>query len=729
MSDNKDYFIKGQMYQYDLGWLIEKLLSFETDLATAIDLKTIKYADPIQWDITTQYPPNTVVINPKNGTAYMSKVPVPAGINLDNTNYWVVVFNYQDIYYKIMDGVAFNDRNEDYATKELLVNDLVWYAGELYRVIKAIPEGAKYVPGTNLTKTTIEDLLESYYGRDRTAQVNNDTVNVSGDYTLNAGDIAETSDNRTIKVTHDREIDVDGSDSVHVDGASTLNVGGLRTETFAGNKTETVTGTIIENFGNANTTVTGKWMVNTPTKSFSMADVALNSDVENIKTRLDNSRFKTVFDYGAKGDGVHDDTIAFQTAIDDCIANGYSLYIPKSSTAIDSDGYILSATLNINYPLTIIADPLSVLNWKNAHENTDAGYNAGLNNSRRFKGGVGINIDYGTYGGHKGFYRFGILQGDKSFIKQGASLPTGHYWIGIKIASADLVTFQAEYISYWLTGLQLEATDTGGVENAIISFKVADDNETGIIFTNNSAYGIYTTRIDFNTIGQGCYGISFDGTGVIDNIVINGEQILVEAPNCSNFGTWNGATLKKSSITVNDAFNGKTPNTLARHGSSANFNGDIFSGNNGFNAQSCTFNIGYWDPTQYDVKGSAININGKENVINNVHHLTTQTQQTGIISSDAILPDAVAYYLPYNNFKLNVKLNTDLAPGGTISVWCYNRNLLLDSVPITFVNNINLNASCENWYTTTPHLLKIIVVNISENTINAGTELSFFVRI
>ena len=233
MSDNKDYFIKGQMYQYDLGWLIEKLLSFEADLATAIDLKTIKYADPIQWDITTQYPPNTVVINPKNGTAYMSKVPVPAGINLDNTNYWVVVFNYQDVYYKIMDGVAFNDRNEDYATKELLVNDLVWYAGELYRVTKAIPEGAKYVPGTNLIKTTIEDLLKSYYGRDRTAQVNNDTVNVSGDYTLNAGDIAETSDNRTIKVTHDREIDVDGSDSVHVDGASTLNVGGLRTETFA----------------------------------------------------------------------------------------------------------------------------------------------------------------------------------------------------------------------------------------------------------------------------------------------------------------------------------------------------------------------------------------------------------------------------------------------------------------------------------------------------------------
>lgn len=175
MTD-KDYLIKGEMYQYNLGWLIKELLSFKQDLATAIDLKTIKYADPIQWDITTQYPANTVVVNPKSGTAYMSKVPVPAGVELTNDNYWVVVFNYQDIYNKIMDGVAFNDRDQDYATKDLLVNDLVWYAGDLYRVTRDIPIGSKYIPGTNLIKTTIESLLVNYYGRDRTAEVSNETV-------------------------------------------------------------------------------------------------------------------------------------------------------------------------------------------------------------------------------------------------------------------------------------------------------------------------------------------------------------------------------------------------------------------------------------------------------------------------------------------------------------------------------------------------------------------------
>lgn len=314
MLDN-DYMIKGEMYQYNLGWLVKVLMSFKQDLATAIDLKTIKYADPIQWDITTQYPANTVVVDPKSGTAYMSKVPVPAGIELTNTNYWVVVFNYQDIYNKIMDGVAFNDRDQDYATKDLLVNDLVWYAGELYRVTRAIPTGSKYIPGTNLIKTTIESLLARYYGRDRTAQVSNDTVNVSGDYTLVAGDIAETSTNRTVKVTKDREVDVDGSDSVHVDGASTLNVGGLRTEVYAGDKTEGVTGTYTGKFGSASfETGAPSWTVKFPGKTVDLADI--HKPVIN-----------TVKDYGAKGDGVTDDTAAIKA----CIKNESLIYFPAGT--------------------------------------------------------------------------------------------------------------------------------------------------------------------------------------------------------------------------------------------------------------------------------------------------------------------------------------------------------------------------------------------------------------
>lgn len=332
MLDN-DYLLKGQMYQYNLGWLIEQLLNFKQDLATAIDLKTIKYADPIQWDITTQYPANTVVVDSKSGTAYMSKVPVPAGVELTNTNYWVVVFNYQDIYNKIMDGIAFNDRDQDYATKDLLVNDLVWYAGDLYRTTREIPAGSKYIPGTNLIKTTIESLLARYYGRDRTAQVSNDTVNVSGDYTLVAGDIAETSTNRTIKVTKDREVDVDGSDSIHINGASTLNVGGLRTEVYAGDKTVGVYGNYTETFNNAKTsTFKGVNIINTKDMRLKYTNFHVTNsagkefnmnDVYTINMQL----------YGCDNTGVESITSLLLTAVQE----NATLLFPAGTYLIDSN--------------------------------------------------------------------------------------------------------------------------------------------------------------------------------------------------------------------------------------------------------------------------------------------------------------------------------------------------------------------------------------------------------
>ena len=114
---------------------------------------------------------------------------------------------------------------------------------------------------------------------DYTVNAANHITHATGDYTVNAGDIAMTSKNATMHTTADREIDTDGNDSIHIDGASTLNVGGLRTEVYAGDKTESVTGTTMEKFANVNTTVTGKWMVKTPSKSFNMADVATESDV------------------------------------------------------------------------------------------------------------------------------------------------------------------------------------------------------------------------------------------------------------------------------------------------------------------------------------------------------------------------------------------------------------------------------------------------------------------
>ena len=144
-------------------------------------------------------------------------------------------------------------------------------------------------------------LIKDTYARDQLKHLNVDnyTADVTGDYTVNAGNIAMSSENATMHTTADRTIDTDGNDSVHIDGASTLNVGGLRTETFAGDKTETVTGTCTEKAGTRSTTVTGKWSVNLPGKAFDMKDVALENNVTSEISTAVNAEAKTRADADA----------------------------------------------------------------------------------------------------------------------------------------------------------------------------------------------------------------------------------------------------------------------------------------------------------------------------------------------------------------------------------------------------------------------------------------------
>lgn len=326
MSDNKGYLIEGHYYQYDLQWLIDKLFSFEDSIKTVIDLQTIHYADPIQWNITTQYSPNTVVVDPQNGTAYMSKQAVPAGVQLTNEDYWVVIFNYQQIYEKICTGVAYNNKDSAYATKDFLVNDLVWYNLDLYRVTRAISTGGQLIPGTNLTPTSIESLLSTYYGRDRTAQVMNDTVNITGDYTLNAGDIATTSTNRTVKVTKDNEVDVDGNDSLHVDGTTTINRGDIVTEINGSDRSMSVEGANTEHYKGASNVQYDSTYVFTDG----------NSRKVNMSHRSVN-----VKDYGAKGDGTTDDYQAFVDAISHT-SDGDYIVIPQGTYNLSANPYPVS---------------------------------------------------------------------------------------------------------------------------------------------------------------------------------------------------------------------------------------------------------------------------------------------------------------------------------------------------------------------------------------------------
>lgn len=179
----------------------------------------------------------------------------------------------------------------------------------------------------------------------------NYTADVTGDYTITAGDIAMSSANTTMHTTADRTIDTDGNDSVHIDGASTLNVSGLRTETFAGDKTETVTGTATERAGNRNTTITGKWAVNLPGKAFDMKDVALENNVTSeISTVVNELTYKiaraayiNIESLGCVGDGVTDNREKLQQIINENV--GQTIFIPSGTFLISGTITLPSGTV------------------------------------------------------------------------------------------------------------------------------------------------------------------------------------------------------------------------------------------------------------------------------------------------------------------------------------------------------------------------------------------------
>lgn len=76
----------------NLDWVLRTVKKLSENLENFVSLNTIKYANPIQWNITSHYGLNTIVINGTTGTAYISVADVPAGVTLDTTDYWTPVF-------------------------------------------------------------------------------------------------------------------------------------------------------------------------------------------------------------------------------------------------------------------------------------------------------------------------------------------------------------------------------------------------------------------------------------------------------------------------------------------------------------------------------------------------------------------------------------------------------------------------------------------------------------
>ena len=305
-------------HDLNLDWIMETLNEFNTKLTNFVSLATIKYADPIQWVITSQYEANTVVVD-SNGNAYLSVKPVPSGVSLDRVEFWTKIGNFDELWADVKKAITPNDEGHSpTATADRAVNDLVWVNGALVRVTRVMIAGDAYVPGSNCVSSSTNEVLHYLI-----------TAFKGG---LSAEQTArENADTQLLTAI--------GAEQTARENADTQLQTAIEAETTARENADTQLQTAIEAEQTARIEADKNLQISFDTALKSTANWA------NVKA------------YGAVGDGSTDDTSAFNAAK----ATGVPLYIPQGTfkvlgfesaqnVPVYIDG-VIGGTITINGPI------------------------------------------------------------------------------------------------------------------------------------------------------------------------------------------------------------------------------------------------------------------------------------------------------------------------------------------------------------------------------------------
>lgn len=291
-------------HDLNLDWIIEVLNEFNTKLTNFVSLATIKYANPIQWNITSQYEANTVVVD-SNGNAYLSVQPVPSGVSLDRTEFWTKIGNFDELWADVKKAITPKDEGHSpTATAARAVNDLVWVNGSLVRVTRAMIAGDAYVPGSNCVSSSTNEVLHYLITAFNEGLRAEQTAREDADKQLQTAIEAEQTTREDADKQLQTALDTEKQDREDADKQLQT---AIEAETTAREDADNQLQNSIDQ---------------------------LQQDVKNV---LDYANVKS---YGAKGDGTTDDTIAFSTAI----ASGRDLYIPDGE-------YIITGAIDIGSPL------------------------------------------------------------------------------------------------------------------------------------------------------------------------------------------------------------------------------------------------------------------------------------------------------------------------------------------------------------------------------------------
>ena len=284
-------------HDLNLDWIMEVLNEFNTKLTDFVSLATIKYANPIQWNITSQYESNTVVVD-SNGNAYLSVRPVPSGVSLDRPEFWTKIGNFDELWADVKKALTPNDEgHSSTATAARAANDLVWVDGALVRITRAMNAGDAYVTGSNCVSSSTNEVLHYLL------TMFSERLNAEQTARENA-----ISAEQTARENADKGLQT----AIEAEQTTRENADkGLQTAIEAEQTTRENTDNDLQN-----------------------SIDQLKQDVTKV---LDYANVKN---YGATGDGSTDDTEAIKTAI----ASGKDLYFPDGE-------YLITGTIDIGAPL------------------------------------------------------------------------------------------------------------------------------------------------------------------------------------------------------------------------------------------------------------------------------------------------------------------------------------------------------------------------------------------
>ncbi len=153
-------------HELNADWIISTVRQLIEAMDSFIQNESISFADPITWNITSQYAKATVVID-SAGNAYLSKQAVPAGIQLNNSEYWQEIFNFTNYTRTANRNLTFNvETDTTRATAAYNVDDWLILNDVLYRVTQAIAIDDTFIvapaSGSNIVHFTVEDFIKAW---------------------------------------------------------------------------------------------------------------------------------------------------------------------------------------------------------------------------------------------------------------------------------------------------------------------------------------------------------------------------------------------------------------------------------------------------------------------------------------------------------------------------------------------------------------------------------------